>query len=673
MCGINAIIKKKGIAEISDIRRMGSVLQHRGPDGAGFASLKNGAILFGHNRLSIIDFHEGHQPLFNQDGSVCITFNGEIYDYKSHREDLLRRGHLLRTQSDTEVIVHLYDEFGLDFIHKLNGEFAFVIWDEKKQLIMAARDRAGVKPLFYYENNDEILISSEVKGIFALPRVPRAINPDYMMGPVWGAFPASVSAFKNIQSLKPGHFLMVDVAGIASEKKYWQHSFQPNHNGTFQEAKEDVRRLLTQAVERRMVADVPVGAYLSGGLDSTLVCGLMAARSNNVKAFSVGFGNTIYDESNAARQIAQHYGAQFEAIDCNDELLAENFLKTVHHAEQPMVNPNSIAKQVLSQLVRARGYKVCLTGEGADEVFGGYAYFKQEHLWRMMLAGGDESTLGKDLYDRFRTLESRSEGILWNRGNKWKKISPLFGYPSFHHLRALESNLFSRLALQKSVIDQSVASTPEQYFEQQFSFDDLSKMDPFNASKRITFNQLSSYIIPTLGDRVEMANSVECRTPFLDRDLLEYTSTLDPKHFMDINTLREKHLLKQAFSDMLPQIVKQVHKHPFLSPSWLSLAKTKMGRELKGEFLSSGMAKKAGIFNPSFLRRIKFYWKVLPVKTNLWKRVDVMSGLLLTTHALHQQFVEKPQSADPDFGLVDRSWGRSKFSSANHFPENTKP
>lgn len=657
MCGINVIFKKRGqAAEVSDIRRMSSVMAHRGPDGAGFALLNNKSILFGHNRLSIIDLHEGHQPLFNKDGSVAITFNGEIYDYKSHREELLKKGYEFRTQSDTEVIVHLYDEYGLDFVHKLNGEFAFTIWDEKKKLLIAARDRAGVKPLFYYENQDELLISSEVKGIFALPRVPRALNPDYMMGPVWGAFPRAVSAFKNIRSLTPGSFLIVDASGQSQEKKYWEISFQPNQRGTFQEAKDDVRRLLTKAVERRMVADVPVGTYLSGGLDSTLVCGLMAARSSNVKAFSVGFGQTIYDESNAARQIANHYGAQFEAIDCNDDLLAENFLKTIHHVEQPIVNPNAIAKQVLSQLVRSRGYKVCLTGEGADEVFGGYAYFKLERLWRMMLAGGEEAERGRQLYEQFKKLEVRSEGILWNRGSKWKKTSPVFGYHSFQYQRAMESNFFARLALQKDLVAQASAPTPQAYFEQQFDFNELAQLDPLNASKRITFNQLSSYIIPTLGDRVEMANSVECRTPFLDRDLIEYAATVDPKHFMDINSLREKHLLKQAFSDMLPTIVASTHKHPFLSPSWRSLSKTKKGQELKAEFLSARKAKDAGVFNPSFVRRVKIYWTLLPKSTNIWKKVDVMAGLLMTTQALHHEFVEKAPSADPNFGLVDRSW-----------------
>lgn len=656
MCGINVIYKKSTqVADLADIRRMSSVMVHRGPDGAGFASLNSGRILFGHNRLSIIDLHDGHQPIYNSTGSVCITFNGEIYDYKAIREDLIKKGYKFKTHSDTEVIVHLYDQYGLDFVNHLNGEFAFTIWDQNKKRLIAARDRAGVKPLFYWHNREEILISSEAKGIFALPRVPRAINPDYMMGPIWGAFPSSISAFKNIHSLKPGHFLIVEDGREPVEKAYWSLNYKPNRTKSFEEAKSDVRDLLTKAVERRMVADVPVGAYLSGGLDSTLVCGLMSAKSKNVKAFSIGFGNTIFDESNAAKQIAQHYGAQFEAIDCNDNLLADNFLKTVHHTEQPIVNPNSIAKQILSQLVNSQGYKVCLTGEGADEMFGGYPYFKQERLWQMMLSGGEEAAQAEGLYKKFKALETRSEGILWNRGNKWKKVKG-FGYPSFHHIRAMESNLFSRLALQKDLINQATYASPEKLFEGQFDFNELSQMDPFNASKKVTLNQLSSYIIPTLGDRVEMANSVECRTPFLDRDLIEYAATVDPKHFMDIQNLREKHLLKQAFVDMLPQIVTSTHKHPFLSPSWRSLTSTAQGKGIKKEFMSSSNIQKAGVFKGSFARRVKIYWALLPKSTNLWKKIDVMAGLLMTSQAVHHQFIERPQQSRTDFPMVDRTW-----------------
>ena len=280
MCGINMILKKdRSPAEREDITRMCSAISHRGPDGAGYALLDSGALAFGHVRLSIIDLQEGDQPLYNEDGSICITFNGEIYDYKRLREELIDQGHRFRTHSDTEVIVHLYEQHGMDFIHRLNGEFAFIIWDGRNRRLLAARDRCGVKPLFYWETEQEILISSEVKGIFALNRVPRSINPDYMIGPMLGVFPRAISAFEGIRNLNPGHFLIVESEGRSREVPYWQPTFKTNPAISFTEAKDEVRRLFTRAVERRMVADVPVGTYLSGGLDSTLVCGLTAARN----------------------------------------------------------------------------------------------------------------------------------------------------------------------------------------------------------------------------------------------------------------------------------------------------------------------------------------------------------------------------------------------------------
>jgi asparagine synthase (glutamine-hydrolysing) len=655
MCGINMILRKDGSpAEREDITRMCSAISHRGPDGAGYALLDRGALAFGHVRLSIIDLQEGDQPLYNEDGAICITFNGEIYDYKQLREELIEQGHRFRTRSDTEVIVHLYEQHGMDFIHRLNGEFAFIIWDGRERRLVAARDRCGVKPLFYWETEKEILISSEVKGIFALNRVPRNINPDYMIGPLLGVFPRAISAFEGIRNLRPGHFLIVESGRRSREVSYWQPTFKTNPAITFNDAKDEVRRLFTRAVERRMVADVPVGAYLSGGLDSTLVCGLTAARTSKLKAFSVGFGKTIYDETDAARQTAAHYGAQFEAIDCSNDVLAENFLKTIFHIEQPIANPNSIAKQVLSRLVHSKGYKVCLTGEGSDEVFGGYAYFKLERIWRMLLAGGEQARQGRALWKRFKKLETPSEGILWSRSNHWRKLELVFGYPSFQQMRAVDTSRGMNWILAPEVVERASFATPYDYFLSEFPPEQLSQLDPFNAAKLITFNQLVSYIIPCLGDRVEMANSVECRTPFLDRDLVEFASTVEPSHFMDIDHLMEKLLLRAAFADLLPPAVVGTHKYPFLSPNWLSFSQTVEGSRLFRELLSPQRLRATGLFRPAFIRQVLWYWKWLPKRARIL--IDTLAGIVLGMQALHHLFVENPIATDPAFTIRDRSW-----------------
>ena len=655
MCGISMILRKDGSsAEREDIVKMCSAISHRGPDGAGYALLDKGALAFGHVRLSIIDLQDGDQPLYNEDGSVCITFNGEIYDYKQLREKLLDQGHRFRTHSDTEVIVHLYEQYGMDFIHRLNGEFAFILWDARNRRLLAARDRCGVKPLFYWETDQEILISSEVKGILALSRVPRRINPDFMIGPMLGVFARAISAFEGVHNLNPGSFLIADSGKHSREVPYWRPTFKTNSTISFTEAKHEVRRLLTRAVERRMVADVPVGTYLSGGLDSTLVCGLAAAQTSKLKAFSVGFGKSIYDETDAARQTAAHYGAQFEAIDCTNEDLAENLLKTIFHIEQPIANPNSIAKQRLSRLVQSKGYKVCLTGEGSDEVFGGYAHFKMEKIWRMRLAGGEQARRGRALWKQFKKIERPSQGILWSRTNHWRKIEQVFGYPSFHQTRAAEFSRGVNWLLTRDVVERANYPTPYDFFLSEFPPQQLSRLDPFNAAKLITFNQLVCYVIPCLGDRVEMANSVECRTPFLDRDLIEFASTVDTAHFMDIDTLMEKHLLRAAFADLLPPVVAGTHKYPFLAPNWRSLCATAEGGRLLREFISPERVRSAGLFHPAFIRRMLRFRNWLPMPFAIW--LDTLTGMVLSMQALHNLFVEQPIATNPAIKIRDRSW-----------------
>jgi len=427
---------------------MCSVIRHRGPDGAGFARVGDGSTLLGHVRLSIIDLATGAQPLFNEDHSIAITFGGEIYDYQTHRATLIEAGHTFRTQSDTEVIVHLYEEHGLRFLEHLNGEFAIVIYDDRKKQLVAARDRLGVKPLFFSVSGNELLVASEAKSVLALDRVSRAISADYLVGTHLGAFPYGGSAFAGIQSVKPGHYVVAKAGSVGEQVPYWQPRFETRENLSFDEANREVRRLFVAGVRRRLVADVPVGAYLSGGLDSGLVCATMAALGAGVdrsfRVFNAGFSDPRFDESGLARRIAEHFGASFETIPCGMADMAEEYEQTLYHTEMALVNPSAIAKQMLSRLVRSQGYKVCLTGEGSDEVFGGYQYFKQEAIWRKLLAREDRDE-GKQLWKRFTREEKHTEGALWHRGRSWETEEPWFGYPSFHQMR-LEEN--SRHALE---------------------------------------------------------------------------------------------------------------------------------------------------------------------------------------------------------------------------------
>jgi asparagine synthase (glutamine-hydrolysing) len=438
MCGISGIVTFGGQpVAAEDLRRMSSAIAHRGPDAAGYALLEGGKVGLGHVRLSILDLKTGDQPLYDASGSLCIAYNGEIYDHLMLRRELIDQGHRFRTTSDTEVILALYAQHEMRFVEKLNGEFAFLLWDQPRQRLIAVKDRMGIKPLFYRTSPEEVLFCSEAKGILALPRVRRSLSPEFLTGPIFAAFPKAFSAFSDIQCLKPGHLLVIDRQGPHEEEAYWQPSYS-RRSISLAEAKEGIRERLTTAVRRRMVADVPVCMYLSGGLDSTLVCALMAQQSRNLKAFNIGFSGSVYDESDRARRIAQHFGVQFEALDCPMSSLAEQLSKTLFHIETFIPNPGSVGKQLLSSLVHAQGYKVALTGEGSDEIFAGYPYFKMEKLWRMMQHGGSEARHAQTLWRRFREIERRSEGLLWNRNNTWRTTPPLFGYPCFTQIRSEE-------------------------------------------------------------------------------------------------------------------------------------------------------------------------------------------------------------------------------------------
>ena len=655
MCGINAIFKyNQKQVDLNDITLMSSAIQHRGPDEAGYALLNDGSLGFGHVRLSIIDLKTGQQPMFNDDGTIGLIFNGEIYDHKALREDLQVRGHHFKTTSDSEVIIRLYEEYDLNFFEKLNGEFAFIIWDQNKRRLLAVKDRMGIKPLFFYRSHDEIIFSSEAKGIFALPRVPRQISKEYLTGPAWGVFPKSFSTFESIESLKPGHFLIVNQNESPVEKEYWRLNYTPDCNLTFEDAQEKLRNLLAQAVKRRMVADVEVGVYLSGGLDSTLICALMAQNGQKFKAFNMGFTGSVYDEASLAQKIANHYGVQFETIDCSMELMAENYLKTIYHSELVLFNPGPIAKIILSHLVRSQNHKACLTGEGSDEIFGGYPYYKLEKIRQLMLGGGEEARLAEDLWKKFKIIDERSEGVLWDGKKYWKGVEPLFDFPSFHHARAHDADKYIDQAFNPE-LKLGEDNKPGTLFDKTYGINEIKNLNSFNITRSTSMNKLSGYLIPAYCDRMEMANSVECRTPFLDRDMLNFAGTLLPKYCLNVRELKEKFLLREAFKDVVPSFMKTAHKHPFMSPNWYTFSKVSAGKTIVDEFLSRRKIKSVGIFNPAFVRNARLLWKILPQRTLLFKRVDILIGQILGIQTLHHLFVENAVPASSSINMVDRT------------------
>ena len=676
VCGIASILNFGGApVAVHDLRRMCSAIAHRGPDDAGFALLNQGAVGLGHVRLSIMGLDNGHQPLFNEDGSIGVVCNGEIYDYEQHKRALRQRGHQFCSESDSELIVHLYEQFDLEFIDRINGEFAFVLWDERKKRLIASRDRAGVKPLYYHQNGPELLICSEIKGIAALDRVDRKFSLDYLTGPALGTYRNDLSPLAGIRPLKPGHFLLAGGRQTVVEREYYRPRYTTNHKMRFGEAVEGVRERLVTAVRRRMVADVPVHAYLSGGIDSTIICGLMAQAGADFTAFHVGFPGSPYDETEKARSICNYYGQRFETIPCSYEQIAQNVARTIYHTEMPLANYNATAKLVLSQFVRSQGVKVCLTGEGADEVFAGYPYFKLEALWRMMNAGGQEAQRAAVLWRRFRKLEARSEGYLWDSSRQWRKSSYATGYPSYFFARSRHVGRILKTAFQTDRLGMTRNHRPDAAFRCSFREETVRQMHPLNATRLITLNQLSELVIPTLGDRVEMANSLECRTPFLDPSLLDFSETIPPQFFIDIDRLREKYVLCEAFKDMLPRVFERQHKHPFLAPTWRNIAATRCGHQLFEQFLSTEQVQRVGVFQPRFVKLARKIWRWAPLRRAAARQLDALIGIMMSVHVLHHVLIENRPKSDPNFTLTDRSPSKNRASpgSSAHLANSISP
>jgi asparagine synthase (glutamine-hydrolysing) len=656
MCGI-AVIRRFDDEAVApdDLARMMSAIAHRGPDDAGYALVDDGRLGLGQVRLSIIDLATGDQPIFDPERGTAIVFNGELYDHEALRRELEQRGHRFYTTTDTEVLLHLYGEYGLDFVDRLNGEFSFVIWDSRRRRLVAVRDPVGIKPLFFRATPEEIVFGSEVKALFALPRVPRRIAPEYMTGAFVGICPATACAFDGIAAVPPGTALIVDADGSRREYRYWKPPLEEvDRSRSLAADQDELRRLLTDAVRRRLVADVPVHVYLSGGVDSTLVLALMTSLGARPTAYHIAFPRSDFDESSQAAEIAAHYGVALDVVECTMERLADTVEETVAHVEGTVSNLNAAAKLLLSRHVRARGTKVCLTGEGADESFAGYQYFKLEALWRLIQAGGAEAERGRALFERFREIEARSEGLFWDARDRWRRAAQPYGYPCHLQVRVDELELLGRWMFDWRALGLSRDSAPPAMLRRTFSPTELRRLEPMNAARTMAFHALSGYIIPTLGDRVEMANSIECRTPFLDRALVEFACRLPPERLLDIDQLREKLLLHQTFADLLPPVVKRGHKHPLLSPSWRRFADTPVGRQLVGDHLTTAAVQRAQLFRPSFVRTVLALWRRVPAQSGLAKRLDLAVGAMLTTQILHDRFVARPAWPSRPLALTRR-------------------
>ena len=569
MCGIVAVFSRREPVSPVVLQRATSSLHHRGPDGQRQWISPDQRIGLGHARLSIIDLSNGDQPIASEDNRAHIIVNGEFYDYERIRRELESRGHHLRTRSDSEIALHLYEELGTNCLHQLRGEFALILWDETHRRLFAARDRFGIKPLFYAWHQDMLYLASEVKALFAAG-VPARWDEESVFHCVACGGHQMRTLYDGVHQIPPGHYL------IATEKhlqinRYWDFNYPtasanaPSRSDA--DCAAEFRHVLEEAVRIRLRADVPVGVYLSGGLDSCAVLGLAARHHPDpIRAFTLTFDSGDYDEGPIAREMATRTGAQFNPIPVRQRDLADNFSDAVFQSEAICINAHGVAKYLLSKAVRDSGYKVVITGEGSDEILGGYAHFRRDILLYSR-EGQDPQEIEKLLtwLDQNNTV---SRGLLLPDGEigNLDAVRRVLGYvPSW--CEAFSTRNMKMQPLLSCEFRHKYAAR-ESYYGLLSELDisgQLSKRDPLNQSLYLwSKTLLPNYILTVLGDRMEMAHSIEGRVPFLDHHVVELVCSQPVNQ--KIRGMTEKYILREAVRDVITDTVYRRQKHPFLSP-----------------------------------------------------------------------------------------------------------
>src|SRR3954471_8504370 len=568
MCGITGVLSRQSSIDPATMHAGMAALHHRGPDGRRHWSSSDGRVALGHTRLSIIDLATGDQPISNEDRSIHIVVNGEFYDFERQRAALEARGHRFRTKSDSEIALHLYEDYGPECLHHLRGEYAFVIWDERNQRLIAGRDRFGVKPLFYAEHDGALYFASEVKALIAMG-VPTRWSADAVYA---GGFviPGERTLFDGVHAVPPGHFLRA-TRGSHRVHQYWDVDYprddaQPAPRSDA-EYIEGFRAVLEDAVKTRLRADVPVGCYLSGGIDSCAVLGLASLHHDGpVRAYTLTFENAQYDESVIAEEMAKRAGATYQPIAMKQSDLATNFRAAVIQSEIPFINGHTVAKYMLSRAVRDSGYKVVLTGEGSDEILAGYPHFRRDML--MHHTTGQDAAETERLLQELADTNQVSRGLLLPEGDidtsdictrllgsvpTW--LEALSGSAS--RMRKLMRDDFLEPRRNTDIIGSLLSS-----------LDVERRLKGRNAVHSALYlwakTVLPHYILSNLGDRMEMSHSIEGRVPFMDHHVAEYLHRVPVS--LKIRGMTEKYILREAVKDVITKTVYERQKHPFLSP-----------------------------------------------------------------------------------------------------------
>ncbi len=634
MCGITGwCYGSKNSLQLKDMLK---AVRHRGPES--FGTYESDSVSLGHARLAIIDVTGGQQPIPNEDETVWIICNGEVYNYRQLRQRLISQGHTFRTFSDTEVILHLYEEMGLEGLQDLNGQYAFAIWDSHRRRLVLCRDRVGIHPLFYTFVDGCFYFSSEIKALLTIPSIKA--EPDLsMLGAIWTfwSVPLGRTSFQGIYELPPAHFAVLEYGRQhLITQHYWQLDFTPSGLSS-EEARNSLVEILDDAVNIRLHADVPVVAYLSGGLDSSIITAFASKHATALHTFSIAFDQADYDESRYQKLVSEYIGSQHHILQCDRERLASALPKMVYHTEAPQLRPGPISMMLLSEYVNRSGFKVVITGEGADELFLGYDLFKETAVRRFMARAPASARRRKLIGQLYRYLSQRDS---IQRGLEFEFQAGLDHASEDFFSHYLRWNKTSRLQhyflpeVRAQFLLDPLLSDLEQVLPSDFK--NWEWMAKAQTLEIMTF--MIPYLLSSQGDRASMAHAVEGRFPFLDHRLINLVNSFPAS--LKLRKLREdKYLLRQLASLHLPAEIATRPKVPYRTPMQ-SIVKARASSYVD-ELLSLEVLREVGLFVPQSVQ--KLLEKVR--KSQHVSEMDEMALCgIITTQLWYQTFVKRSWS-----------------------------
>lgn len=646
MCGISCVIAKRNRSDLPrKLELANAALSHRGPDDSSEYVWENAGL--GHTRLSIVDIAGGTQPFFNEDKSVVLVCNGEIYNYRALQKELTDGGHRLMSDCDCEVIVHLYEDDPLNFVSRLDGMFAFCLLDKKRRQAVFARDRVGMKPLFVYQNADYFVAASEIKGIFATGLAPRELQPqavyDFF---TFGFVPGEETCFREIRHLPEATVLTVKLDDLSSERrKYWAVNFPAADQGgtlRFNIFLDVFRKKFRRAVHSHCIGEVPVSSYLSGGMDSTATTLMLKSLLKDdvlLRTFSIKFSDPELDESEVFEETAKLYNLDARVLTVGGADTAL-FQRVMYHIEQPQYSPIDVPLFQLSEFVRQNGIKVAFVGEGADELFGGYYYYTLNQARRTLslplLRPMRPALLRRFLRQYVGAPELRKLVYsMYTDDALSRRLTGMFGiFPPWYPVWKVLGD-FNRPLFAEPVEDGLREGGPYHQLSQPLKHE-YSRIAEFNKALYLEMKtRLPNYIL-LRGDRNSMANSVEARLPFLDNQVVEFAASVPP--MLKMFGLKEKYIIRRAFKNYLPKHVLERRKFGFNAPNdWVWKKRDALAQDL----LSESYLREVGIFDPQEVAR-----GIAELDSGANQEGSHRHGLLtssltgvLTTQMLHRTFV----------------------------------